>query len=80
MARKVYVSVVVRINEAGQVRPLSIEYEDGRIYEVDRLIDCKRAASTKVGGCGIRYTCRIRGKETFLFEDENRWFVEAKDA
>lgn len=80
MARKVYVSVVVRINEAGEVRPLSIEFEDGCIYEVDRLIACKRAASRQVGGGGMRYTCRIRGRETYLFEDENRWFVEAKDA
>jgi len=79
MARRVYVSVVVRYDEEGGVRPLSITWEDGRRFEVERLLDVRRAASTKAGGQGIRYTCRIKGKETYLFEDDGRWFVEAKD-
>lgn len=78
MVRKVFVGVTVKYNKAGQARPLSIEWEDGRVYEVDRVLDIRRAASLKVGGCGMRYTCRILGKETYLFEEENRWFVEAK--
>lgn len=78
MPRKVFVGVVVKYNEAGEAKPLSIEWEDGRVYEVDRVLDIRRAASTKVGGMGIRYTCRICGKQTYLFEDENRWYVEAK--
>ena len=76
--RRVYVKVVVQIDEAGGVRPLSVAWEDGRTFEVDRLLDVRQAASTKVGGQGIRYTCRIRGHETYLFEDNGRWFVEAR--
>ena len=76
--RRVYVKVVVQIDEAGGVRPLSVAWENGRTFEVDRLLDVRRAASTKVGGQGIRYTCRIRGHETYLFEDNGRWFVEAR--
>jgi len=48
-------------------------------YEIDRVIQKCRAASTKVGGTGIRYTVQICGKPTFLFDEENgKWFVEAK--
>lgn len=79
MAHRTYVKVVVEYDEAGGVRPLSISWEDGRVFEVDRLLDVRRAAATKAGGQGIRYTCRIRGRETYLFEDNGRWFVEAKD-
>lgn len=79
MARKVFVTVTVRYDEAGGVRPLSIEWKDGRIYQIDRLLDVRRAASLKVGGSGIRYTCKISGQHTYLFEDENRWYVEAKE-
>ena len=79
MARRVYVRVVVEVDEAGGVHPLSVAWEDGRNFEVDRLLDVRRAASTKVGGQGIRYTCRILGHETYLCEDDGRWFVEAKD-
>ena len=78
MARRAYVKVVVEYSPEGKIKPLSVEWEDGRRFEVDRLLDVRRAASTKAGGQGMRYTVRILGKETYLFEDEGRWFVEAK--
>ena len=79
MARRVYVNVIARHDEQGRVRPLEVEWEDGRRFEVDRLLDVRRAAALKAGGQGVRYTVRILGKETYLFEDEGRWFVEAKE-
>ena len=78
MARRAYVKVVVEVSTEGRVRPLSVEWEDGRRFEVDRLLDVRRAAATKAGGQGMRYTVRILGRETYLFEDEGRWFVEAR--
>ena len=79
MARRAYVKVVVEYSPEGNIRPLMVEWEDGRRFEVDRLLDVRRAASTKAGGQGMRYTVRILGHETYLFEDEGRWFVVAKD-
>lgn len=78
MYRRAYVKVVVECSPEGRVRPLCVEWEDGRRFEVDRLLDVRRAASTKAGGSGMRYTVRILGRETYLFEDEGRWFVEAR--
>jgi len=79
VARRAYVKVVVEYSPEGKIKPLSVEWEDGRCFEVDRLLDVRRAASTKAGGQGMRYTVRILGRETYLFEDEGRWFVEAKE-
>ena len=79
MARRAYVKVIARHDEQGKVRPLEVEWEDGRRFEVDKLLDVRRAAALKAGGQGLRYTVRILGKETYLFEDEGRWFVEAKE-
>ena len=45
----------------------------------DRLLDVRRAAATRAGGQGMRYTCRVMGHCVYLFEDEGRWFVEARD-
>ena len=45
----------------------------------DRVCSRQRAAATKVGGTGIRYTIMIGGRQTYLFEDEDQWFVEAKN-
>ncbi len=79
-ARKVYVDVVLRTDRDGNIRPLSIAWENGRTYDIDRLKHRCKAASTKVGGCGMRYTVVICGRETYLFHEEDRWFVEGKGA
>ena len=79
MARRVYVKVVVEYDENGKIRPLMVEWEDGQRFEVDRLLDVRRAAATKAGGHGMRYTVRIGGHETYIFEDDGRWFVEARN-
>ena len=75
--RKVFVEVEIRISPEGEVRPLRLKFED-QTFEIDRLKQKTRAHATRVGGTGIRYTVVICGTETFLFEDEGRWFVEAK--
>ena len=51
--------------------------KDGK-YRIDKISDVRYAASLKAGGAGIRYTCHILGKERYLFLEENRWFVDAK--
>ena len=77
--RKVYVSVNLDVNKDGTIRPRFIRWEDDQKYEVDRVKQICRTASTKVGGCGIRYTVMICGKEAYLFNEDGKWFVEAKE-
>lgn len=77
--RKVYVGVELSVSPQGDVRPKTIIFEDGNEYQIDRLRQKCRAHATKVGGTGIRYTVIICNKETYLYEDDGRWFVEAKD-
>ena len=76
---KTYVNVMVIYDQDGNVTPLSIEWEDGRIYEIDQVLDVRKAASTKAGGVGMRYTVKIGRTITYLFFDcFNKWFVEKK--
>lgn len=77
--RKVYVGVELSVSPQGDVRPRTIIFEDGNKYQIDRLRQKCRAHATKVGGTGIRYTVIICNKQTYLYEDDGRWFVEAKD-
>ncbi len=76
MYKKTYVEVTARFTADGRIIPFKILWDDGKIYNIDRIIDVCRAASLKVGGTGIRYTCRIGQKESYLFLEENQWFVE----
>lgn len=74
---KKYVKVTVEIDENGNKKPLTIDLE-GKIFGIDRVLDCKSAVSMKVGGIGDRYKVRICGHETYLFNERNKWFVEEK--
>lgn len=78
MIRKRYVRVTADFQPDGAIRPLTVTWEDGTRYEIDRVLEVRRAASMKAGGWGVRYTCRILGRETFLWLEGSRWFVEAK--
>ena len=65
MSNKVYVDVLAEFSK----------------YEITRVKDKRRAASTRAGGVGERYTCVVDGKEIFLFyEDNNMWFMERAGA
>lgn len=76
MARKVIVEVEACFDTNGRITPLSIRWEDGRWFSVDRVLEMRKAASLRTGGHGIRYTCRIRNKEVYLFFDDPQWFME----
>lgn len=73
---KQFVSVEAKFDADGNLLPLCICWEDGRRFEIDRVLDVRYAASLKSGGVGLRYTCRIRNQERYLFLDNNRWFIE----
>ena len=74
--RKTYVSVIARIDEEGRVYPLRIVWRDGRIFEIDRVLESIRRASGRVGGMGLRYLVSVNGHEKYLFYEGPRWFVE----
>jgi len=76
--RKVYVQVNAVFSSSGELSPKSFVWDDGRCYEIDRVYDHKLSASLKVGGHGIRYSCRVMGKDIFLFFEDSRWFIEGK--
>lgn len=72
---KHYTNVKALFDTEGNIIPLSITYDD-KEFEIDRVTDVRPAASLKSGGVGIRYTCYIDGKKSYLFLEESRWFAE----
>lgn len=94
MARKeerwirLYLDVTVEFTKDGRMLPRSFLWTDGRIYEIDRVLDCVAAPALKAGGQGDRYKLEIRGQIRYLFFEHNhdygsenlgRWFMEWKD-
>lgn len=70
------ITVIAKMQENGKIIPLSIHWQDGRIFEIDKVLDIRKKASTKGGGKGLRYTCKILNQERFLWLDDYIWFVE----
>ena len=73
---KIFVKVRADHLIGGNVRPLMLRREDGPILRIDRVTDVREAPSLKAGGQGIRYTCRVDGRELYLFFDDPYWFIE----
>lgn len=76
--RKAYVSVNLDVDEEGALHPRLIRWQNGLVFPIEQILYKCRATSKKVGGGGIRYTVLIKGKESFLFHEGEKWFVEAK--
>lgn len=77
---KAYIDVYAHFDTLGNITPVSFWWNDKQ-YEIDKVLDVHREASRLAGSLGIKYTCRIRGKERKLFYEnfEHKWFVELPD-
>ncbi len=73
---KRYIDVIVRTNKNGEQTPKQVIWENGTGYSIDKIIDVERRAS-RVGGCGLCYTCVISGVVRYLYLEKNRWFIES---
>lgn len=82
MIRKVYVNVIAAFTADGKIYPRRFIWEDGKKYSIDRIIDIRRAASTRAGGIGWRYTVQICGREKYMWLEDTtlRWFMEGREA
>ena len=62
---KVYVKVDTVFDEWGRMFPRSLVWEDGRVYNINKVTDFRQASAMKAGGQGDRYTIRV-GSRRFV--------------
>ena len=84
---KVYVDVTAKFNSDGFLIPINLTWEDGQVFEIDRVTDIRQAAAMKAGGQGDRYTIAVCGQERYLFFERSsnisgntigKWYVEVE--
>ncbi|WP_026073779.1 hypothetical protein [Acetivibrio cellulolyticus] len=73
---KLFVDVLIQFTTEGGKVPLGIRWDDGRMSSIDRVIDVRKNDSLKAGSKGVRYTCRIKGKQMYLYSEDDKWYVE----
>ena len=76
--RKQYVEVIATHHIDGSVRPQQIIFAAGPIYDVEDVKGVTKVKTTSTFEIANRYAVVVRGKETFLYEDCGKWFVEMK--
>jgi hypothetical protein len=76
---KVPVDVSAVCYAIGDVVPDGFWWKDGAMYEIDRVNGWERAASVRAGIIGMRYSIRVRGRETYIYRDDDLWFMESKE-
>ena len=74
--RKQYVEVVATHYIDGSVRPQKIVLATGAVYEIEDSREEAPGKAHTTGELARRYVVKINGKETFLYRDGERWFVE----
>lgn len=87
LTSKVYVAVRTEFSSEGKMIPKELTWEDGHVFEIDKVTDIRQAAAMKAGGQGDRYTIWINGQQSYLFFERSssltgnnigRWFVERR--
>lgn len=75
---KVYVDVNATLTKEGTLIPTSLVWEDGRTYEIDKIVRKQNGSDRKAGGTGVIYTCMVGGKECHLIYEVDKFFVQRK--
>lgn len=78
---KRYIVVITEIDKQGNIKPLSIVWDNDTIYYVDKILKIQKSSRSVVGGGGQLFTCLIAGRSRKLFyehyQDRFRWFIES---
>ena len=75
-AEKVFIGVLSVTRPDGSIIPMKLIWDDGRSWDIDKVLDVRPAVARKAGGEGIRYLCRIGRQERELWYAHGQWFVE----
>lgn len=76
--RKQYVEVIATHHIDGSVRPQHIIFAAGPIYDIEDVKGVTKVKTTHTFEIANRYTVVVKGKETYLYEDSGRWFVQMR--
>lgn len=74
--RKVPVGVLAQFDATGILMPLSVKWQNGRVYTIDRVLDMR---VSRVNSDNRRYNVVIHAQEAYLYRSGDRWFMEAAE-
>jgi hypothetical protein len=88
MADRIYVNVNMNMDRVGYMTPKIIEWEDGRKFPIDEVVDLRSVDPFQTPSRLDRYTVKVKGETRYLYFEKGgnglpnitgRWFVEARE-
>lgn len=79
MYEKHYLTMIIRVDTGGNIKPVAIEWEDGRKFSVDKVLSIINAPPVHIGGLPTqKYDVIVEGRRKFLYREcaTGKWFVE----
>ena len=77
--RKQYVEVLATHYIDGSTQPRKITLANGACFDISAVMHVRPTQNTGTGEIAIRYTVEINGQKTFLYNTNDRWFVQMKE-
>lgn len=74
MKGKVFVEVDFSCDNDGNVIPLRIHWNDGRVWNIERVVHACESCINEYDG--VRYTVLLSGACRYLYRFGKRWYVE----
>ncbi len=71
-----YLKVLAEMSPERAILPRKIIWEDGRVFDVEKITDIRRGLVKEVGELCMKYYCRINGYyKVICLADDLRWFA-----
>ena len=73
--RKVPVGVLAQFDAQGRLLPVSVTWENGRVYNIERVLGMRISRVNRTNHC---YDVVIHAQETCLYRAGDMWYMEAE--
>lgn len=77
--QRTYVGVGAVADVHGRVRPLWVDWTDGRRFLVDKVVSSRPYRPPGTGSGGTRFVIQTGDTQTQLFYEDPKWYVESKE-
>lgn len=72
---KLYVNVIAKFDKEGMITPMILEWRDGLLYDVEKVVAISECPSKRHGGQGAHYKVQIGTKQAILSFEDPCWFI-----
>ena len=75
VAAKIYVNVIAKFDKDGTITPMTLEWRNGLLYDVEKVRTIGECSSRRIGGQGVEFMVQIEGNQAVLSFEDPCWYI-----